>query len=152
MNRIEQTDDGSLILTDGTGGSQTSVVPVRAFPFSDPAHGISLVDGQGHERWWIADLAELETSQRVLLETALAEREFMPAVRAITHVSGYSTPSTWRVETDRGTTELVLKGEEDIRRLPNGRLVISSANGIQFLVPDPAGLDRASKRRLDRFL
>ncbi len=152
MNRIEQTEDGLLILTDTASGSQVSVVPVRAFPFSDPEHGISLVDSQGHERWWIADLAQLETGQRKLLEAALAEREFMPTVQAITHVSSYSTPSTWQVETDRGATGLVLKGEEDIRRLPDGRLVISSVNGIQYLVADPAGLDRASKRRLDRFL
>lgn len=152
MNRIEQTADGQLTLIDAQGVRHVGVVPVRAFPFAAPAQGVSLVDSHGHEQWWIDDLASLPADQHKLLESVLAEREFMPCIQAIVGVSGYSTPSTWQVETDHGTTELVLKGEEDIRRLPDGRLIISSANGLQFQVCDPAGLDRPSKRRLDRFL
>jgi hypothetical protein len=68
-------------------------------------------------------------------------------------VSTFSTPSTWVVETDRGPTSLVLKVEEDIRRLGGrGRLLISSGHGIVFLVPDLTQLDRHSIRLLERFL
>jgi hypothetical protein len=56
------------------------------------------------------------------------------------------------VDTDRGETCLVLKGEEDIRRLGRTALLIADANGIQFLVRDIQSLDRASRKMLDRFL
>jgi hypothetical protein len=56
------------------------------------------------------------------------------------------------VSTDRGPAELVLKGEEDIRRLSQTRLLIADANGIQFLVRDLNRLDRHSRKLLDRFL
>jgi hypothetical protein len=47
---------------------------------------------------------------------------------------------------------LVLKVEEDIRRLGGGALLIGSAHGVQFLVRDRHALDRQSRRLLERFL
>lgn len=41
----------------------------------------------------------------------------MPEVERIVSVSSFACPSTWQVQTNRGPAELVLKGEEDIRRL-----------------------------------
>ena len=62
------------------------------------------------------------------------------------------TPSTWRVDTDRSATTLVLKGEEDIRRLGGRALLVTDSQGLQFRVADVAALDRHSKRLLGRFL
>ncbi len=76
----------------------------------------------------------------------------MPRIQRIDAVSTFATPSTWTVDTDRGATQLVLKAEEDIRRLGNGRLLIIDSRGIQFIVPDQFALDRASRRLLNRFL
>jgi len=56
------------------------------------------------------------------------------------------------VTTDRGPAELILKGEEDIRRLSQNRLLIADSHGIQFLVRDVGRLDRHSRKLLDRFL
>jgi hypothetical protein len=47
---------------------------------------------------------------------------------------------------------LILKGEEDIRRLSASRLLIADTHGIQFLVRDMSQLDRHSRKLLDRFL
>ncbi len=54
--------------------------------------------------------------------------------------------------TSRGATELILKGEEDIRRLSQTRLMIADAHGIHYLVRDTAALDHHSRKLLDRFL
>ena len=59
---------------------------------------------------------------------------------------------TWSVTTDRGPTRFVLKGEEDIRRLGKGALLIASAEGINFRIADQLALDRHSRRLLERFL
>jgi hypothetical protein len=56
------------------------------------------------------------------------------------------------VQTDRGATQFVLKGEEDIRRLDGGALLITDANGVSYRVRDRLGLDRHSRRLIERFL
>ena len=55
--------------------------------------------------------------------------------------------------TDRGAAQLVLKAEEDIRRLGGRtRLLIASGDGLQFRVPDTTALDKHSRKLLERFL
>lgn len=143
---------GRLVLTDAQGRVTVGVVPVRAFPISAADEGVSLVDGDGHERAWIERLDQLAPAERALLLEALQEREFMPEIQRLLSVSGFATPSTWRVDTDRGPFTLVLKGEEEIRRLGGGLLLIADSHGVQFLIRDLFALDRQSRKWLDRFL
>ena len=128
------------------------MVVVRAFPIGAPEEGISLLDADGHERAWIERLAECPAPQRELIMTALQQREFMPVLRRLKSVSSFATPSTWEVETDRGPTSFVLKGEEDIRRLSAELLIVNDAHGVQYLIRDLGAMDRASRKLLDRFL
>ncbi|RYY53197.1 MAG: DUF1854 domain-containing protein, partial [Comamonadaceae bacterium] len=128
------------------------VVPVRAFPLAAPGEGVSLVGTEGRELAWVDRLDDLPAPVRELLEQELATREFVPTVLRIDGVSGFSTPSTWSVATDRGPARFVLRGEEDIRRLPEGALLIASGEGINFRVADRRALDRKSRGILERFL
>jgi hypothetical protein len=113
---------------------------------------LALVDRDGRELAWIESLSMLPEGTRQLIEEELASREFLPEIRRIRHVSGFATPSTWQVDTDRGDTEFVLKGEEDIRRVAQSTLLIADSHGIQFLIRDLQTLDKASRKILDRFL
>ncbi|MDF1485935.1 DUF1854 domain-containing protein [Ramlibacter sp. H39-3-26] len=149
---LERTPFGRLDLTLADGTRHAGVVPVRAFPLAAPDEGLSFVGPAGHEVLWVARLARLPAPARALVEQELALREFMPTITRIAGVSGFSTPSTWRVETDRGPTEFVLKAEEDIRRLPQGRLLIAGAQGVHYLIADARALDRPSRKLLGRFL
>jgi hypothetical protein len=142
---------GRLILTTAQG-VQEEVVPIRAFPIAAPEKGISLVSMDGHELAWIERLADLPDTQRRLVEEELGGHEFVPEIRAINAISSFATPSTWQVDTDRGPFALVLKGEEDIRRLSQTMLMIADNNGIHFLVRDLTKLDRSSRKLLDCFL
>lgn len=76
----------------------------------------------------------------------------MPVIERLESVSSFATPSTWRVETNRGRFDFVLKGEEDIRRLSGGALLVVDSHGVQFLIRDLFALDRHSKKLMDRFL
>ena len=142
---------GKLIFT-GSDGEAHEALPVRAFPIGAPDNGIALVDPHGHELAWIDTLAELPAELRQLVESELASREFMPVIERIIDVSSYATPSTWTIVTNRGETKLILKGEEDIRRLAAPALLIADSNGIQFLIRDRGSLDAHSRKILDRFL
>ncbi|MBI5936786.1 MAG: DUF1854 domain-containing protein [Betaproteobacteria bacterium] len=143
---------GRLVLTLADGQLHEDIVPVRAFPIAAPGEGIALVSMDGHELAWVDRLQDLPGDMRGLIEEELASREFMPEIHRIKAVSTFATPSTWKVETDRGDTELTLKGEEDIRRLPGSVLLIADSHGVQFLIRDLSSLDRHSRKLLDRFL
>ncbi len=143
---------GKLEFVGPDGVPQVGVVPVRAFPITAPDEGIALVDPYGNELAWIDQLSDLPDELRSLVEAELARREFMPVITRIVSVASFATPSTWQVETDRGAASLVLKGEEDIRRLTPPALLIADSHGIHFLIRDRYALDQPSRRILDRFL
>jgi Domain of unknown function (DUF1854) len=143
---------GRLVLTDADGVAHDGVVPVRAFPIAAPDEGLSLLSAEGHELAWIDSLGELPPPERSLVDEELSSREFMPQIRRLHAVSTFSTPSTWTVDTDLGTTHFVLKGEEDIRRIGRAMLLIADSQGLQFMVRDLTALDRHSRRLLERFL
>lgn len=140
-----------LVLADGT--RHEGVTPVRAFPIAAPSEGLSLIGQDGHELLWVDRLEQLPASARRLVEEELQVREFVPTIQQIVAVSSFSTPSTWDVVTDRGPSRLVLKAEEDIRRLGGRtRLLIAGGDGLQYRIADTTSLDRASRRLLERFL
>lgn len=143
---------GRLTLTAPDGEVHEDVSPVRAFPIQAPDDGISIVCGDGREVAWIDRLADLPTAIKTLVQEELQSSEFMPEIRHITNVTSFATPCTWHVETDRGTTEFVLRGEEDIRRVGRNMLLVADTHGIHFLIRDMAVLDKHSRRILDRFL
>lgn len=150
--QLERDAYGRLILTGENGERHEGITPVRAFPIAAPDEGLSLINYEGHEVAWVDNIADLPPAIGQLLEEELASREFVPEITQISEVSSFACPSTWQVETNRGTTALVLKGEEDIRRLSQTCLLIADSNGIQFLVRDLTVLDRQSRKLLDRFL
>jgi hypothetical protein len=150
--QLSRDAHGRLRLTTADGGVHEGVLPVRAFPLAAPTEGIALMGTDGHELAWIERLGDLAEATRRLVEEELASREFVPEIRRLRHVSTFATPSTWDVETDRGETRFILKGEEDIRRLGADSLLIADSHGIQFLIRDLQALDRQSRKLLDRFL
>lgn len=143
---------GRLVFQAENGDRHEAVTPVRAFPIAAPDDGISILSAEGHEIGWADRLADLPAATRALIEEELASREFVPEIAQLLSVSSFACPSTWQVRTDRGDTALLLKGEEDIRRLSATRLLIADGNGIQYLVRDLSRLDRHSRKLLDRFL
>lgn len=149
---LQRSPSGRLVLRLADGTEHEGVVPVRPFPISAPDEGVSLVDAHGHELVWIPRPAALPDELRALLLAELSAREFTPVIRRIDQVSGFVTPCTWEVLTDRGATSFLLKGEEDIRRLGQDTLLIADNHGIQYLIRDLPSLDRKSRKLLDRFL
>lgn len=150
--QLQRNPFGQLVFTGQDGVGHVGVEPARAFPITAPRECISMLSHNGHELAWIPDLSKLPVEIRRLIDEELEVREFMPEVQRITGVSGFATPCTWQVETDKGATSFTLKAEEDIRRLAAAALLIVDSRGIQFLVRDRHSLDDASRRILDRFL
>ncbi|MYN03705.1 DUF1854 domain-containing protein [Pseudoduganella sp. DS3] len=143
---------GKLNLIDANGVLHEGVSPVRAFPIQAPEEGLSLVNSDGKEVAWLDKISDLSPEMADVVREELAGREFMPEISRIVDVGSYACPSTWTVETDRGATSFVLRGEEDIRRIGSVSLLVSDSHGIHFLIRDQYALDRHSKKILDRFM
>ncbi len=150
--QFDQSPTGKWYYVSSEGQQHDNVLAVRSFPVAAPEEGIALVDIDGKELLWIAHLNLLADALRVKIEKAMQQREFMPQILKLYGVSGFVAPSTWDIETDRGRTNLLLKGEEDIRRLSGSVLLVTDGHGVQFLIRDLAQMDRFSRKLLDRFL
>jgi hypothetical protein len=110
-----------------------------------------LVDERGHDRACIENLATLAEASRQALLAVLANSEFLPQVTRIERVVHEATWSEWHVLTDRGARTFVVDQEDHIRRLEDGRHVITDSCGMRFLVPVPEKLDGPSRRWLGRY-
>jgi hypothetical protein len=150
--QFDQGPSGRWYYVSADGQQHDHVMAVRSFPVAAPEEGIALVDVDGKELLWIPHLNLLADAVRTQILKAINQREFMPQILKLYGVSGFVAPSTWDIETDRGRTSLLLKGEEDIRRLSASVLLVTDGHGVQFLIRDLAQMDRYSRKLLDRFL
>jgi len=123
----------------------------RCFPLTDPERFVCLVDPRGHELCCIETRAALTPESRAALEQALAASELLPRVERIEAVRAEATQSTWHVVTDRGERAFVVDQEDHIRRLADGRHLITDQYGMRYLVPRPEELDPKSRRLLSSF-
>ena len=149
---LERNPLGRWVWTDAQGARHEHVVVVRAYPVTAPEQGVGVMDAEGHELAWFDCIAAVPDPLQSLLREAIAEREFLPEIQRLKAVSSLVTPSVWTVQTDRGEARFMLKGEEDIRRLTGKTLIVSDADGVQYLIRDPLALDRHSRKLLDRFM
>ena len=148
---IERDPFGRLDMTTDDGRTFANVVPVRAFPISDPDHWISVCDEHGQEILRIDDIGRLAADVRKVIEGELSQREFVPVIRRILSATHHE-PSDWTVETDRGRTSFQMNNEDDVRRLDSDQASILDSNGIRYLIVSVRGLDGASRRILEHFL
>jgi ATP-binding cassette subfamily B protein len=149
---LERDADGILYARDaGAGGEPVAVVPRRCLPLSHPQGFVCLVDEHGYDRALVEDARILSEPSRQALAAALAQSEFLPQVARIEHIEQEATWSEWHVLTDRGPRSFVVEQEDHIRRLDDGRHVITDSFGMRFLVPTPDRLDTQSRKWLARF-
>lgn len=149
---LQKDDFGNMHLELPNGEVSQHVKIIRAFPISQPDSGFSIVSADGHELVWLESLQDLSAAHQVIAKSALEETEFIPVIHAITDLNSYALPSVWKIATDRGATNLKLNSEQDIRRVSNEALLITDANGIQYLIKNRKTLDKFSKKVLDRFM
>jgi hypothetical protein len=149
---LERDSRQHLVLVDGQGERYPDVVPVRAFPLSDPLHSISICDRNGRELVYVDALEELEPATRAMVEEALAQREFVPVILRIIGTPPRTEPTVWHVETDRGVTSFEVESEDSIYRREPRQVSVVDVRGIRYLIPDTRKLDAHSRRILDRFL
>jgi ATP-binding cassette, subfamily B, bacterial len=150
LELVWSAERGALSVTS-LDGRALRVSARRCFPLSAPDDFIALVDEQGHEVTCLESSAPLPSASRVALEQALAASELLPRVERIQAVREDATQSVWQVVTDRGARAFVVEQEDHIRRLADGRHLITDSSGMRYLVPRIEELDAKSRRLLSAF-
>ena len=143
---------GRLVLSDAAGQRHEDVVPVRAFPITDPTRWLAICDSKGAELAFCEDMRRLPEHVREVAEAELARRAFIPVIQSIARISTTVEPTEWEVTTDRGPTSFTLESEEHVRRLGRHQATITDSHGMRYLIPDIRALSATSRRWLDRYL
>lgn len=143
---------GQLVYADGSDQEHVGVELIRAFPISHPQGSISICGAEGREVLWIDELSALPAGLRRQVEEQLAQREFLPIIQRVLHISRATEPSLWEVDTDRGRTSFHVNHESDVRSLEGRRALVTDVHGLRYLIADRRALDRHSQQLLERYL
>lgn len=127
------------------------VQPRRCFPISEPNFGIALIDNLGRERAFIGEMETLPLPMQGALRLALNDNEWFPRIEHILGVHVQTTSSSWHVITNRGTAQFVVTDEEKVRWVQDDCYALTDEHGTTYVIPSLQLLDRASRRRFQRF-
>jgi uncharacterized protein DUF1854 len=144
-------DRGRLMLVDKNGVRHENVHPAKMFPLTEKDHWISIQSENSREILCVEDPQSLPEPSRTLLLEALARRNFVPIIEVIHRIVRLADGHIWHVTTDRGDTSFEVETDESIQALGHGRLVIIDRRNTRYLIPNVAGLDRVSKRKLEHY-
>lgn len=139
-------------LTVRVGEKAVPARPHLLFPLSQPEGALVLLDDDGNELAHFNALDELSTEERRLVERELSFEHFVPRLLSVERVSSFDFPAIWQVTTDRGATELSLRGVDSIRRLGRFSLLLIDDSGLEVRAPAWNLLDVRTRKTLERFL
>ncbi len=162
MLRLHRGPTGVLRATaDGEHACSYLQVSVhRAFPLSDPAEWIVLLDSQSREIGTLRSLRDLDGASAALVQEELDLRYLTPHVTEVLEIreetaegGGWTPAMVWELATDRGRVRLRLPNLVDhVRGLGPGRLLLSDREGRRVEIEDVTALPRGSRAWLGRYL
>ncbi len=121
-----------------------------ADPLRFPTRYISVVGDRDREICLFDSLAGLEEASRLLVQEELSRFYVIPNVRRVRDLSTKYGPLYWRVDTDQGPREFVVKwNSENVLTMPDGHLRLTDVDGNRFAVPAPEQLDAESRKRVE---
>ena len=149
---LRVTPDG-LRLSLETGESWAGVTLCRAFPLSDPARFLGILDAEGRDIGVIADPSLLSEESRRIVAEELEARYFLPRVEKVYSVKEEYGSLYWDVETDHGRKEIVVANPRDsLVELGPTRIMMTDVDGLRYEFPDIHRLDTRTQTLLLRNL
>jgi ATP-binding cassette subfamily B protein len=123
---------------------------VRALPATRPDEFVSVrycdAGGREHEVGMIRNLPDWPAADRELLEQALARRYFVRRITGVTSIECRYNLLTFRVETDRGPAEFVMRNSHGQAQDygPSGKL-LTDVDDNRYVIPDVEALPRRDR-------
>lgn len=149
----------SLTAEDGSAEVFERVIPVRAFPITDPDLYIcirlpdSKKGGRGEEIGMIERLADFDEQAQTLINEELDRRYFTPIVKKIHSLHEKFGYLYFDVTTDAGRSEFIMSNPTNsFRTLEDGRVFMYDIDGNCFCISDRETLDKSSRRKIEIYL
>ncbi len=151
----------SLELKNKNGETETfeRIVPVRAFPITDPEAYISIREpdtregGKGAEIGMIAALSDFGKDTSELIIEELDRRYFTPIIEKIYNVKEKFGYLYFDVLTSSGKVSFVMNNpSSNIRMLEDKRFLIYDIDGNCFEIPEAEKMDKASFKKIEIYL
>ena len=135
------------------------VLPVRAFPITEPDEFISVREpdtrekGRGAEIGMIRKMSDFDERTQELLLSELDRRYFIPVIKKINKVQEKFGYLYFDVETVAGKVSFVMNNPySNFRTFEDGRMFLYDIDGNCFEITDPNKLDKASLKRIEIYL
>lgn len=135
-------DAGLARLTLENDRSWIKIAVARALPLSDPDHYLGFLDGAGKDIGILEDPSLLDPGSRQVIDEELAKRYFVPVIEKVYSVKEEFGTVYWKVETDRGEKEIIVRNLRDnIQELSATRVIITDIDGNRYEFADLTKMD-----------
>jgi len=145
--------------SNGTVEFFERVVPLRAFPITDPDEYIAIrlpetkKKGKGFEIGMINSISDFDEATQKLIDEELSRRYFTPDIKKIYSFKEKFGFYYCDVETSSGKISFVMNNPtSNIRTLEDNRVYISDIDGNCFEITDPNKLDKLSLKKIEIYL
>ena len=140
---------GRLRLQVGIEERYEPVKAVRCLPLTQPERFISFQDEAGDEIGVLEEVASLDPESLRVLRTELEQGYLKARVTKIHRVEARNGIITWELTTDLGEKRVHIRDRNNIRPLPDGRIVLTDIHEGKYEVPPIDQLDEASRKWLE---
>jgi hypothetical protein len=136
---------------NGQRWGQARIVLCR--PLSEPGGLGMLINREGKEVALVQGLGKLDKASAAALRQSLRLNGLTARIQAIRSLGHQYGAVYWKVDTDRGPREFVLKSlTEQVRWLSDQRILLTDVDGNRFEIYDMSQLDKKSHELLDLVL
>lgn len=160
---FSKSEGGLISMTlkkkDGSEEFFERVVPVRAFPVSEPDSFISIREpdtkdvGKGSEIGLIESIFDFDETTIQLIKKELDKRYFTPTIQKIYSVKEQFGYLYFDVLTSAGKSSFVMNNpSSNIRVLEDKRSLIYDIDGNCFEIPEISKMDKASFKKIEIYL
>lgn len=159
---FKRNDGGLISLTLKTGDTVEEferIVPVRAFPISEPGEFIAIrkpdtrEKGKGEEIGMIRRLSDFDGETVKIIEKELSDRYFTPVIEKIYNVKEKFGYIYFDVKTSAGKVSFVMNNpSSNIRVLEDKRSLLYDIDGNCFEIPEVSKFDKASFRKIEIYM
>lgn len=159
---FKESEGGLISMTLKKGDKEKffeRVVPVRAFPVSEPDSFISIREpdtkdvGKGAEIGLIENLNDFDENSVSLIKKELDKRYFTPIIQKIYSIKEQFGFLYFEVLTSAGKSSFVMNNpSSNIRVLEDKRSLIYDIDGNCFEIPEISKMDKASFRKIEIYL
>ncbi len=161
--RFSRSEGGliSMTLKKSDGGEEffERVVPVRAFPVTEPDCFISIREpdtkdvGKGAEIGLIEKLSDFDKETVSIIKKELDKRYFTPEILKIYNIKEQFGYLYFDVLTTAGKSSFVMNNpSSNIRVLEDKRSLIYDIDGNCFEIPEISKMDKASFKKIEIYL